>query len=397
MPGSIRIFSIGGISIEINLSWLIIVALLTSYLALEWFPFAAGGYPAVTYWTMGLLAALLFFASVLVHELAHSLIARARGLPVKSITLFIFGGVSDIEREPQSPGVEFQMAFAGPLTSLIIGGLALAATLLTGQAIPLVTATLVYLGFTNLLLAGFNLIPGFPLDGGRVLRSIIWKVTGSLRTATLWAARVGQAFAYLLILLGLWRFFSGDLFNGLWFGFVGWFLLQAAQSENTQVALESIFRGVSVRQLMGPAPTGAPPNISMQQLIDGYVLPLGARSIPVMEGETLLGLVTLGNIRRIPREQWQNTPVSQAMTPLDKLETARPDERLNDVLPRMTRRDVNQLPVLDASGRMVGMLSRDAIVRYVDVRRGLGLDTSRSDATTAATRRPDEPPLPAMN
>ena len=382
MPGSFRIFKIAGISIEINLSWLIILVLLTASLALDWFPAAAPRYPILTYWTLGLLAALLLFASVLVHELSHSLVARARGLPVKSITLFIFGGVSDIEREPQSPGVEFQMAFAGPLTSLIIGAVALGGALLFGDTVPLATATLYYLGLTNLLLAVFNLIPGFPLDGGRVLRSIIWKATGSLRTATVWAVRVGQAFAYLLILLGVWRFFSGDFVNGLWFGFIGWFLLQAAQAESAQVMLEAIFKGARVDQLMTAALVSAPGDISVQQLVDSYVLPYGVRSIPVMRGEAFVGLITLEDVRRVPREQWPWTPISGAMTPLSQLQVARPGESLNDALPRMTRRDVNQLPVVDEAGRLVGMLNRDAIMRYVEIRRGLGIEgASRGEAS----------------
>ncbi len=385
MPGSFRIFKIAGISIEINVSWLIILVLLTSFLALDYYPVAAEGYSAVVYWALGLLAALLLFASVLVHELSHSLVAKARGLPVKSITLFIFGGVSDIEREPQSPGVEFQMAFAGPLTSLIIGGVAFGAALLIGDSSLLLAATLLYVGWANLLLAGFNLIPGFPLDGGRVLRSIIWKSTGSLRTATRWAARVGQVFAYLLILVGVWRFFVGDFVNGLWFGFIGWFLLQAAQSENLQVTLEAIFRGVKVGQLMTAAPGGAQANMSVQQLVDGYVLPYGVRSIPVMRGDAMVGLVTLEDVRRVPREQWPQTLIGDAMTPLARLQTARADESLNDALPRMTRSDVNQLPVIDESGRLVGMLSRDAIMRYVEIRRGLGIDREeRGEVTSRA-------------
>ena len=402
MPGSFRIFKIAGISIEINLSWLIILVLLTSSLALDWFPSAAPAYPILTYWTLGLFAALLLFASVLVHELAHSLVARARGLPVKSITLFIFGGVSDIERQPQSPGVEFQMAFAGPLTSLIIGGVTLGGALLVGDTVPLASATLFYLGVTNLLLGGFNLIPGFPLDGGRVLRSIIWKATGSLRTATRWAARAGQVFAYLLILLGVWRFFSGDLVNGLWFGFIGWFLLQAAQAENTQVTLEAIFRGVTVGQLMTAAPSGAQGDTSVQQLVDGFVLPYGVRSIPVVRGDSFIGLITLEDIRRIPRERWPWTLAGEAMTPLNKLQIARPGENLNDALPRMAGRDVNQLPVVDEAGRLVGMLSRDAIMRYVEIRRGLGLEGAERDDAEARERasraeRGNPPHLPAAS
>ncbi len=401
MSGSFRIFKIAGISVEINLSWLIILVLLTASLALDWFPVAAPRYPVLTYWALGFLAALLLFASVLAHELSHSLVARARGLPVKSITLFIFGGVSNIERGPQSPGIEFQMAAVGPLTSIVIGGVSLGAALLVGDASPLIWATLYYLGVTNLLLAGFNLIPGFPLDGGRVLRSIIWKATGSLRKATLWAARVGQGFAYLLILVGVWQFFTGYLVPGLWLGFIGWFLLQAAQAENAQVVLESLFKDVTVGQLMGPAPGGAQGNVSVQWLVDNYVLPYGARSIPVMSGETFIGLITLEDIRRVPRESWPLTPINAAMTPFARLRIARPGESLNEALPRMARGDVNQLPVVDEMGRLVGMLSRDAIMRYVEIRRGLGMEEVEpgqlSRREGAGRPSQGEPPLPVTS
>ena len=374
MPGSFRLFTIAGINIEVNISWLVILVLLTWSLAINWFPAASPNQPSAIYWALGLLAALLLFASVLVHELAHSLVANARGLPVKSITLFIFGGVSNIEREPQSPGVEFQMAFVGPVTSLLIGVVSLGLAWLIGNNSPLASATFGYLGAANLLLGVFNLIPGFPLDGGRVLRSILWRTTGNLRTATRWAAFVGQCIAYLIILIGIWVFFGGDVIDGIWFGFIGWFLLQAAQAENSQVMLESVFKGVTVGQLMSPPQSGVQADLSLQQLVDAYMLPSGARTVPVLRGEDFVGLITVENVRQVPRERWATMTAGDAMIALDRLHTAHPTENLNDVLPRMTGRDVNQLPVVDASGHLVGMLSRDAILRYVDIRRGLGVD-----------------------
>lgn len=387
MPGSFRLFKVAGISIEVNISWLIILVLLASSLALDWFPSTVPRQSVAAYWVLGFIAALLLFGSVLVHELAHSLVAKARGLPVKSITLFIFGGVSDIEREPQSPGVEFQMAFVGPLASLIIGGVSLAAGLAIDGSSRLVAATLDYLGFANLLLGAFNLIPGFPLDGGRVLRSIIWKATGSLRTATRWAAYVGQGFAYLLILVGIWLFFTGDIIGGLWAGFIGWFLLQAAQAENMQVMLESVFKGVTVAQLMSPVQITVQSNRTIQQLVDEYLLPYGIRSVPVVREEQLVGLITLGDVRRVQREQWPQTFVSEAMVPVERLAVAHPAESLNEVLPRMAAPDVNQLPVVEGH-RLVGILSRDAIVRFVEIRRGLGLEQPERQQVSSEPRTP---------
>jgi Zn-dependent protease/CBS domain-containing protein len=387
MPGSFRIARIAGINIEANVSWLVVVVLLAFSLAVTWFPSAAPGQSAATYWILGFIAALLLFASVLLHELAHSLVARARGLPVSSITLFIFGGVSNLQQEPQSPGVEFQMAVVGPLTSLVIGGVSLFLGTAIGHNSPLVSATLTYLGIANLLLGVFNMIPGFPLDGGRVLRSILWKATGSMQRATRWASLVGQIVAYLFILWGILQVFTGNFIGGLWIGFIGWFLLQAAQAANSQVMLESVFKGATVGQLMSPPPATAPANISLQQLVDDYILPRGIRSIPVVQGDQLAGLITLADIRHVPREQWSQTPVGYAMIPLERLHAVRPQQGLNEVLPLMAANDVNQLPVVD-DGRLVGMLSRDAIVRYVEIRRGLGLEESRK------APRPTEPGPP---
>jgi Zn-dependent protease len=319
------------------------------------------------------LASLLLFGSVLAHELAHSLIARARGLPVKNIILFIFGGVSNIEREPQNPDVEFQMALVGPLTSLFIGGLAfLLRWVMRGGASPLI-AMLSYLGVTNLLLGLFNLVPGFPLDGGRILRSIVWKVSGNAQTATRVATFAGQLIAYLLIFIGLLLFFEGDLFDGIWFGFIGWFLLSGAQSANTQATLEAIFKGVTVSEVMNPNPATVPANISLQKLVDEFLLPHGWRSACVLQDNRLAGLITLGDIRHIPRERWAQIPVGFAMIPLEKLHIVSPGQSLNEVLPLMVAQDVNQVPVV-TGGRLVGVLSREDVVRFVEIRRELGLE-----------------------
>src|SRR6266566_4761809 len=379
MPGSFRIGKIAGIDIDINVSWIIIVVLLTVSLATGWFPQLYPGWSTATYWLIAFLSSLLLFVSVLLHELAHSLVARRRGLPVKSITLFIFGGVSNIEREPKSPGVEFQMAVVGPLTSLLIGAVCFLLQLpLRGSNSPL-EGILFYLAVTNILLGVFNLIPVFPLDGGRVLRSIVWKLTGNMRQATRVASLTGQFIAYLFILLGIWIFFAGGILDGIWFGFIGWFLLSAAQSANAQVMLTSVLRGVTVAEVMHPKPTTVPADISLQQLVDAYFLPGGLRYALVMQADHLVGLITLSDIRHIPRDQWGQVPVSQAMIPLARLHVATPQQSLSDVLPLMAGRDVNQLPVLE-NGALVGILSRDAIVQYLEVRRGLGVDTSKSDA-----------------
>jgi Zn-dependent protease len=379
MPGSFRIGKIAGIEIDVNVSWIIILVLLTVSLATGWFRQLYPGWSTATYWLIAFLSSLLLFVSVLLHELAHSLVARRRGLPVKSITLFIFGGVSNIEREPPSPGIEFQLAFVGPLTSIIIGVICfLLQVPLRGSNSPL-EGILFYLAVSNLLLGVFNLIPGFPLDGGRVLHSIIWKLTGSMRQASRVATITGQVIAYLFILIGIWIFFAGDILDGIWFGFIGWFLLSAAQSANAQGMLTSVLRGVTVGEVMNPKPTTVPADISLQHLVDAYFLPSGLRYALVMQADHLVGLMTLSDIRHIPREQWGQVPVSTAMIPLSRLHVVSPRQSLNEVFPFMADRDVNELPVVD-NGALVGILSRDAIVQYLEVRRSLGVENAQSDA-----------------
>jgi Zn-dependent protease/predicted transcriptional regulator len=354
-------------------SWLLIVVLLTWSLATGWFPVLYQGWSTLTYWLVSLLATLLLFASVLAHELAHSLVARSHGLPVKSITLLIFGGVSNIEQEPKSPGVEFQMAFVGPLTSLLLGGLSYLLLLAIGGGTSPLSAILGYLAVANVLLGIFNLVPAFPLDGGRVLRSIVWKISGNVRTATRVATFAGQGIAYLLILLGFYLIFGGYILDGIWLGLIGWFLLSGAQSANSRAMLEAVFKGVKVSEVMNKSPNTVPANISLQKLVDELLLPYGWRNAFVMQGEYLAGLITLSDIRHIPRDEWAQTLVGLTMTPLERLHTVAPQQSLNEVLPLMVGQDVNQVPVVE-DGRLLGVLSREDIVRFLEIRRGLGLE-----------------------
>jgi Zn-dependent protease/CBS domain-containing protein len=377
MPGSFRIFRIAGIDINIHISWLIILVFLTFSLATGWFPITYPGSSTATYYLLGFIASILLFVSVLLHELAHSFVARSRGLQVKSIVLFIFGGVSNIEQEPQTPGIEFSLAFVGPLVSLLIGVVCYGLLLLVRGTHSLLVPILSYLALMNIILGIFNLIPGFPLDGGRVLRSIIWKATGNFQTATNITTFVGQAFAYLIILWGILLFFSGNVFNGLIIVFTGWFLLTSAQSARSQSVLDTAFRGVTVNQIMNTNVMTVPANISLQKLVDEYFLPRGLRSAFVMQGDQLAGLITLSDIRHVPRDQWPQTPVGYAMIPLERLHTITPQQNVKDVLPLMTGQDVNQLAVVQ-DGRLVGVLTREGILRSLEIRRNLGVDRNRT-------------------
>ncbi len=395
MSGSLHVATIAGIRININYTWLIVLVLLTFSLAVGWFPFAAPGLSTGAYYLLGFIAAILLFVSVLLHEFAHSIVARARGLPVSSISLFIFGGVSNIEQEPRSPGVEFQMAIVGPVTSLILGGISWLLAQAVGGASRPVTAVLLYLAVANVLLGLFNLIPGFPLDGGRVLRSIIWRASGSLRTATHWAARVGQVVAFLFIIWGIIQVFTGNLVGGIWIGFIGWFLLQAAQSANTQVMLEALLRGVTVRDVMRPVAAAVPPDLTLSQMVNGYMLPLGLRAVPVTRDDQLAGLITLADVRHVPRDEWDQTPVGRVMIPLERLHAVGPTQSLNDMLPLMAHQDVNQLPVVAADGRLLGMVTREAVVHFLEVRRGLGVNEAERRTNTRLPAAPASPVPPA--
>jgi Zn-dependent protease/CBS domain-containing protein len=374
MPGY-RVGSLGGFDVYINVSWLIAIVLITFSTATGWFPSVYPGQSIITYYLLGFFSAILLFVSVLIHEFAHSLVARARGINVKYIVLFIFGGVSAFEQDAKTPGTEFLVAIVGPLTSLLIGAIAFL-LLLPLRGIPsAATAILSYLAVVNILLGIFNLIPGFPLDGGRVLRGIVWRIVGNVRTATNVTTIVGQVIAYLFILVGIWLLFTNALLTGVWLGFIGWFMLNAAQSMRAQVLIDSAFHGVTVEQVMSRDVVTSPANVSLQKLVDDYLLPQGLRAIPVVQGDLLTGLITLRDIARTPREQWGQTPVGLAMVPVEKLHVVSPQQSMQEVLPLMNSRDVNQLPVVQ-DGHLVGILNRESIVRSLEIRRHLGIGRS---------------------
>jgi Zn-dependent protease/CBS domain-containing protein len=370
MPGSLRLGKIAGIDIYAHLSWFIILVLLTWSLASGWFAQLFPGWATTTYWIVAFISALLLFGCVLVHELAHALVAQASGLTVRNITLFIFGGVAHVEEDMKRPGVEFRVAIAGPIASFLLAGVAFLLVLPLRGSGASAEAALDYLAVANFLLGAFNLLPGFPLDGGRVLRSIIWKATGNFKKSTHIASSVGQAFAYVFILLGIIGFFTGNFFNGLWVVFIGWFLLSAAQTASTQVELQSALQGVSVGQVMDPRPFAVPANISVQKLVDQYFLPLGLHSAPVTQGEYLAGLITLSDIARVARERWSYTPVGHVMRLLEQVYVATSEQPLQEVFQMMDAQSINQVPVVE-HGRLVGLLSREAIICYLQVRQSL--------------------------
>jgi Zn-dependent protease/CBS domain-containing protein len=311
---------------------------------------------------------------VLIHELGHSVVALRQGIPVRSITLFIFGGVAQIGREPPTARVEFRIAIAGPLTSL---GLAGVFCLLRPVVAfnPILAAPVAYLGRINLMLALFNLIPGFPLDGGRVLRAVLWGLDGSFRQATRWASAIGQGVAFLFILFGMWQMFLGgfsNFLNGLWITFIGWFLNNAAESSYRQVLLRDRLVGVTAGDVMAQECPTVSGDLLLDRLVNDHILNTGRRYFFVIQDRELQDLVTLHNVKKTPRDRWNEVTVQQIMTSVDALFWARPDEDMWVLLQRMDEADVNQVPVMD-NGRLMGMITREHLLRQVRIRSELGV------------------------
>jgi len=364
--GSIGLGRIIGIPIRLHASWFLIALLITWSLAVGYFPQANPGWSSLTYWLVSASAALLFFASVLLHELGHSVLALREGVPVKSITLFIFGGVAEIGREPPTAGAEFRIAIAGPLTSLglaaIFGGLG---ALLADYAT--VAAPLAYLGWINLLLAAFNMIPGFPLDGGRVLRAILWQLNGSLVTSTRWASRAGQAISFGFIGLGALQFFAGAFTNGLWLAFIGWYLNGAARASYQQVALQHLLTGVKARSVAMETCAPVSGGMNLDLLIQDHVLTGGEHCFFVTDNEDTRGVITLDDVRTVTRAQRGSVTTSQIMTPVDTLVAADADDDLWDLVRRMGEEGRSALPVVD-NGRFLGLITRENLLNHVQLR-----------------------------
>jgi len=325
---------------------------------------------------MGIITSLLIFASVVAHELAHSLVGRANGIPVKSITLFIFGGVSLMTREATKAKAELLMAGAGPACSLVISGSFGLLWLLTqGVGEPLAAMAL-WLAYVNLMLAVFNLIPGFPLDGGRVLRSLLWRITGNYRRSTQVATRVGQGVGYLFILGGILIFFLRPFglnwFSGLWLVFIGWFLENAASASYHQAQWREALQRFSASQVMTPDCAVVPPNITVSQLIQGYILTGGRQCFLVADEGRLEGILVLYNIKSIPQHNWEVTQIKEIMTPVDKLRTTYPDQNALSILEQMDESEIDQMPVVSGGG-VIGLVTRDSLMGFLRIHSELGI------------------------
>lgn len=363
-----------GIEVGLHLSWLIIALLITFSLAAHFQavnPDWAGGVA----WFSAFITAILFFAGLLAHELSHALMARSKGLPTRRITLFALGGVAQIEKEAESASTEFLVAIVGPITSIVLGGLFLLAASAMGwqfgaDAETPVIAVLVWLGYINIILALFNLIPGFPLDGGRVLRAILWWKTGEVTSATRMAARVGQLVALAFIFWGIFRFFGGAGIGGLWLAFIGWFLMEAAGASYAQVEAANTLRGLKVRDLMTRDCAMVERGMSLQSFVDEMLLRTGRRCFLVQDNGYLAGLITPHEVRQVERERWPFTPVGEVMRRLNELRVVDPETPVTEALELMMRNDINQIPVV-ANGELEGMLSRGQVLQLLQARADL--------------------------
>jgi Zn-dependent protease/CBS domain-containing protein len=383
-----RVGRIAGVEVRVDWSLLIVFWLIVMSLGGGLFPAHHPEWSTRFSWAMGAIAALMFFLSVLAHELSHAVVGRANGVPVAGITLFIFGGMAHMRGEPRSPRAELLMTVVGPLTSLLIGAVALwwgthlARSAIIDAADPLrafqevgpFATILLWLGPINIMLGVFNLIPAFPLDGGRVLRAALWAATHDLTKATRWAAGIGQGFGLLLIFAGISMilgvrvpWLGRGLVPGLWSAFIGWFLYRAAAASYSRVLITDLLDDVPVSRLMRRDPVVVYPELSLVTLVDEYLLAGADRAFPVVDGDRLVGILTTEDVRNVRREDWPTTRARQVMTPSSQLAVATPDETAAAALAKLSERDVAQLPVVGAGETLVGVIGRRDILRWLEL------------------------------
>jgi Zn-dependent protease/predicted transcriptional regulator len=384
MRSSIRLGRVFGIEIGLHYSWFLIALLIVMSLSSQ-FQASHAEWGLYVIWALSILTAILFFVALLAHEMSHALVARARGLNTKAITLFALGGVAQIEKEPEDAKTEFLVGIVGPLSSAVIGLVSIGIAWAVGWRIgatpetPLL-AMFVWLGYINLSLAAFNMIPGYPLDGGRILRSILWMFSHDVVRATKMASNVGKVIALLFIAFGIfgffhpvfgpfWIYFSG--LGGLWMAFIGWFLLQAATASATSVTITAGLKGIQVSDVMTSDCVTLDGNMNVEQFVEAYLLRSGKRCFVVQQNGEMAGLVTAHEIKELDRARWPYTTLSDIMRPLDELHTVAPSTSVMEALETMGRDDVNQLPVVSGS-HLDGIITRANVVQFLHTRAELG-------------------------
>ena len=369
----VQVFKIIGIDIKINYTWFIIFGLVTWSLASGYYPNKIPGMNVSVYWLMGIFSSVLLFTSVLAHELSHSFVAKKHGLNIKSITLFIFGGVAQIEQEPKDAKTEFKIAIAGPACSFFLSflfGYMKLVGMRIGMSLPLLVV-FGYLSFINGMLGIFNLVPGFPLDGGRVLRSFWWHKTGDLRRATQIASNAGKVVATILIILGFINVFGGDLIGGIWLIFIGMFLQQASEAGYQQVLIRKALGGIKVEEVMTKHVITVDENTIISDLIEKYFFIYRFASFPVVSGRKLIGIISLHDIKELPRENWFTTRVGDVMEKITEDTVVHPHDDATSVLNKMVQIGKGRMPVVLA-GHLIGIISRKDIMSILRIRADLG-------------------------
>jgi Zn-dependent protease/CBS domain-containing protein len=363
-----------GIPVGLHYSWFVIAWLITLSLTSQFASLNHAWSPPIV-WGLALVTAVLFFVSIVLHELAHATIARLSGVPVRGITLFALGGIAQIEKEAATPGKEFWIAIAGPIASVIIGlscrlAASAAGFVAPAGALSAFAAVLGWLAYINVVLALFNLVPGFPLDGGRVLRSVVWAITHSADRATRIAARVGQVVAFIFIAGGLFSLLARNDAGGLWIAFIGWFLLEGAHAYALQAQLSSALQGVRVADIMARDCSTVDADTTLRHFVDDQLLRMATRCFAVSRDNHVLGLITPDDVKHVERERWNQTTVSQAMRSLQSLHPVKPEASAGEALELMGRENINQLPVV-SDGHLEGVVTRSFLVHLLQVRREL--------------------------
>lgn len=366
------LFRVFGIPIRLHYTWFFIFVLFAWLLASAYYPPRFPEWSPIVFWVAGILSAFLLFASVLLHELAHSWVALRSGIGIRSITLFLFGGLAQMSRPPPDPKAEFRIAIAGPCASLVLAAFFLILSVLLPSVPGPVFA---YLGVANLVLGLFNLVPGLPLDGGRVLRALLWRWKGDLKWATKIPSRAGKVMGLAIIGLGFFSIFAGVgegakmdvLPGGIWLIFIGFFLLQAAEATYRQVLLQTALSGTKVRQIMRLDVPAVPPHLTIADLVSDYFLKHGHTGFPVGSETELLGMITLADVKKAPRDEWATVLVKDVMTPLDRVTVLEADEDAVHALQQMVKGGNTSFPVVDA-GRPVGMMTREDILQLLKIK-----------------------------
>ena len=366
---SIKLFKVFGIEIRLDYSWFIIFALFAYYFGFDYFPRVLSGLNEGLLALITIITVILFFTSVLIHEMSHSLVARRRGTSVKRITLFIFGGMAEIEKEPETPYSEFVMAIAGPTASFVMGIIFGVIWIFTVNIAP-IREPVKYLAIINIVLGVFNMLPGYPLDGGRVLRSIVWRVTGNLERSTFIASTVGRVIGFMIIAVGVFFILTGNFLNGVWLAFIGWFLQSSAQRGYRQLIFETSIKGIKVGDVMNENIVNVTKDITIQDLVDDYFMKYRFGRFPVIEDEKtqrFIGVISLHDIKGVSKEEWAEVKIGDIVKTVSESEKVNMSMEISDAIKKMGKNNLGHLVIM-SGGRLRGIITKSDVMRFIKIR-----------------------------